>query len=143
MTFFVQHFLGLAGMPRRIPDYALQFADFNAISSVGAFGFGISQLLFVYVVVDCIRAGQKTSERHVWEGADTLDWELPTPLPYHSFHTRRRSSGTVTSPSWRTAATDGAPGGAGAAMKPKHWTALALAGVVSVMFVLTLLYFRV
>ena len=40
LTFFVQHFLGLAGMPRRIPDYALQFADFNMISSIGAFGFG-------------------------------------------------------------------------------------------------------
>lgn len=86
MTFFVQHFLGLAGMPRRIPDYALQFADFNAISTIGAFGFGISQLLFVYVVINCIRAGEKTQEKRVWEGADTLEWELPTPVPYHSFH---------------------------------------------------------
>ena len=86
VTFFVQHFLGLAGMPRRIPDYALQFADFNAISSIGAFGFGFSQLLFLYIVWACIRSGVKTSEKHVWEGADTLDWELPTPLPYHSFH---------------------------------------------------------
>ena len=86
VTFFVQHFLGLAGMPRRIPDYALQFADFNMISSIGAFGFGLSQLLFVYVVVSCIRSGKKISEKRVWEGADTLEWELPTPAPYHSFH---------------------------------------------------------
>ncbi len=48
MTFFPQHFLGLAGMPRRIPDYATQFADFNMISSIGAFVFGFSQLLFVW-----------------------------------------------------------------------------------------------
>ncbi len=41
-----QFFLGLAGMPRRIPDYALQFVEFNAISTVGAFILGISQLLF-------------------------------------------------------------------------------------------------
>ena len=54
LTFFVQHFLGLAGMPRRIPDYALQFADFNMISSIGAFGFGLSQLLFLYIVVKTI-----------------------------------------------------------------------------------------
>ncbi|MEK7737127.1 MAG: cytochrome c oxidase subunit 1, partial [Pseudomonadota bacterium] len=44
MTFFVQHFLGLAGMPRRIPDYALQCAEFNKISSIWAFGLGLSQL---------------------------------------------------------------------------------------------------
>ena len=57
MTFFPQHFLGLAGMPRRIPDYALQFADWNMIASIGAFGFGLSQLLFLYVVLKCIRSG--------------------------------------------------------------------------------------
>ncbi|MCY4325589.1 MAG: cbb3-type cytochrome c oxidase subunit I, partial [Betaproteobacteria bacterium] len=85
ITFFVQHFLGLAGMPRRIPDYALQFADFNMISSVGAFGFGIAQLLFVYVVIDCIRAGKPVAEKRIWEGADSLEWELPSPVPYHSF----------------------------------------------------------
>jgi cytochrome c oxidase subunit I len=37
ITFFPQHFLGLAGMPRRIPDYALQFTEFNQWSTIGAF----------------------------------------------------------------------------------------------------------
>ena len=69
MTFFPQHFLGLAGMPRRIPDYALQFADFNMIASIGAFGFGFSQLLFLYVVIKCIRGGAKAPAKP-WEGAD-------------------------------------------------------------------------
>ena len=86
ITFFVQHFLGLAGMPRRIPDYALQFADFNMISSIGAFGFGFAQLIFVYAVIDCIRAGKPVTEKRIWEGADSLEWELPSPVPYHSFH---------------------------------------------------------
>ena len=87
ITFFVQHFLGLAGMPRRVPDYALQFAEFNAISSVGAFGFGLSQLLFLYIVIKCITSGEKAEQKQ-WEGADSLEWtHLPSPAPYHSFTT--------------------------------------------------------
>jgi cytochrome c oxidase subunit 1 len=87
VTFFVQHFSGLAGMPRRIPDYALQFVEFNAISSIGAFGFGVSQLLFLYIVLKTIRSGKKAAQRP-WEGADSLEWTaLPSPPPYHSFET--------------------------------------------------------
>jgi cytochrome c oxidase subunit 1 len=86
ITFFPQHFLGLAGMPRRIPDYALQFADFNMISSIGAFIFGISQLLFVVVVIKCIRGGAAAGDKP-WEGADTLEWTIPSPAPYHTFAT--------------------------------------------------------
>tara|TARA_Y100001960_G_scaffold287932_1_gene326543 strand:+ start:277 stop:1872 length:1596 start_codon:yes stop_codon:yes gene_type:complete len=87
VTFFVQHFLGLAGMPRRVPDYALQFADFNMISSIGAFGFGFSQLIFLYAIIKCVRGGQKATDE-VWEGADTLEFtDLPSPAPYHSFET--------------------------------------------------------
>jgi cytochrome c oxidase subunit 1 len=87
VTFFPQHFLGMAGMPRRIPDYALQFADFNMLSSLGAFGFGFSQLLFLYVVVKTITSGEKAPQRP-WEGADSLEWtQLPSPPPYHSFET--------------------------------------------------------
>jgi cytochrome c oxidase subunit 1 len=87
LTFFPMHFLGLAGMPRRIPDYAMQFADFNMIASIGAFGFGLSQLLFVLGVVKCARgAGEKAPDKP-WEGADTLEWTLSSPPPYHSFET--------------------------------------------------------
>ncbi len=84
LTFFPQHFVGLAGMPRRIPDYATQFADFNAISSIGAFGFGFSQLLLVYIVIQCIRGGEKATAQ-VWEGAEGLEWTVPSPAPYHTF----------------------------------------------------------
>ena len=87
VTFFVQHFLGLAGMPRRIPDYSLQFAEFNMISSIGAFGFGLSQLLFLYIVIKTITSGEKAPDKP-WEGADSLEWtHLPTPAPWHSFET--------------------------------------------------------
>src|SRR5258707_1347501 len=85
--FFMQHFLGLVGMPRRIPDFPLQFELWNKISSIGAFGFGLSQLLFLYVVLKCIRSGEKAPQLP-WEGADSLEWtHLPTPAPYHSFET--------------------------------------------------------
>jgi len=86
VTFFPMHFSGLAGMPRRIPDYALQFTDFNMISSVGAFGFGLSQLLFLYIVVNCIRGGAKAADKS-WEGAEGLEWTVPSPAPYHTFET--------------------------------------------------------
>jgi len=84
LTFFPMHFVGLAGMPRRIPDYALQFADFNQIASMGAFLFGTSQLLFLFIVIKCIRGGKKATAQ-VWEGADGLEWTIPSPAPYHTF----------------------------------------------------------
>jgi cytochrome c oxidase subunit 1 len=73
-------------MPRRIPDYALQFAEFNAISTVGAFIFGFSQLMFVYIIFKAIKGGQKATDQ-VWEGAEGLEWTLSSPPPYHSFET--------------------------------------------------------
>ena len=82
ILFFPQHFLGLAGMPRRIPDYALQFAEWNWVSSIGAFGFGISQILLVIVVVKCIKGGEKATDE-VWEGAEGLEWTVSSPPPYH------------------------------------------------------------
>jgi cytochrome c oxidase subunit I len=85
VLFFPQHFLGLAGMPRRIPDYSTQFADWNMISSIGAFGFGFAQLLFVLVIWKCARGGAKATAE-VWDGRMTgLEWTVPSPAPYHTF----------------------------------------------------------
>ena len=79
-------FVGLAGMPRRYPDHALQFADFNAVISVGAFMFGLTQLLFLFIVIKTIRGG-KQAKPEVWEVAGELglEWTLSSPPPYHSF----------------------------------------------------------
>jgi cytochrome c oxidase subunit 1 len=87
ITFFPMHFTGLAGMPRRIPDYALQFADFNMISTVGAFGFGLAQLIFVVVLWKALAGSGEKVDNRVWEGAHGLEWTLPSPPPYHSFET--------------------------------------------------------
>lgn len=85
LTFFPQHFVGLAGMPRRIPDYNLIFADWNMVSSIGAFIYGLSQLLFLFNVIHTLIAGKKIDDPKVWEGAQGLEWTVPTPAPYHTF----------------------------------------------------------
>ncbi|TDX31113.1 cytochrome c oxidase subunit 1 [Modicisalibacter xianhensis] len=86
LLFFPMHFAGLAGMPRRIPDYALQFADFNMASSIGGFLFGLSQLLFVWVVIKCVRGGVPAPAK-AWDGATDLEWSVPSPAPLHTFET--------------------------------------------------------
>ena len=80
------HFVGLAGMPRRIPDYAMQFADWNMMVSIGAFLFGISQLLFLFIVLKCLYNG-KAATTEVWEGAKDkgFEWTVDSPAPYHTF----------------------------------------------------------
>lgn len=85
LTFFPMHFLGLAGMPRRIPDYALQFTDLNQVASIGAFIFGFSQLLFLYTVVRAMMHAGAKAPAKAWDGAEGLEWTLPSPPPYHSF----------------------------------------------------------
>ncbi|MCC7310694.1 MAG: cytochrome c oxidase subunit I [Sulfuritalea sp.] len=84
IAFFPQHFLGLAGMPRRIPDYAQQFADFNMISSLGSFGFGFSQLLVLLIVFKAMKGGAKADAKP-WDGAHGLEWTVPSPAPHHTF----------------------------------------------------------
>jgi len=86
VLFFPQHFLGLAGMPRRIPDYAVQFADWNMVSSIGGFGFGLAQLLFLYILWQAVRKPNDAPNK-AWEGAEGLEWTVPSPAPAHTFST--------------------------------------------------------
>ncbi|MGB3610284.1 MAG: cytochrome c oxidase subunit I [Cellvibrio sp.] len=86
VTFFPMHFSGLAGMPRRIPDYHMMFADWNMISSIGAFLFGGAQVLFLYIVISTIVSGRKATDK-VWENPEGLEWTVPSPAPYHTFST--------------------------------------------------------
>ncbi|MGB0894147.1 MAG: cytochrome c oxidase subunit I [Parashewanella sp.] len=86
VLFFPMHFLGLAGMPRRIPDYNIQFANVNEIVSIGGFAFGLSQLIFLVLVIKCIRGGEKAPAKP-WDGAEGLEWTIASPAPYHSFTT--------------------------------------------------------
>ena len=61
-------------------------ADYNMIISIGAFGFGFAQLIFLYIIIKTIKGGSKATDQ-VWEGVRKLEWTLPSPPPYHSFNT--------------------------------------------------------
>jgi cytochrome c oxidase subunit 1 len=89
LTFFPQHFAGLAGMQRRVPDYNAVFTDFNEWSTIGAFGFFAAQLLMIYNFGRCVwfRKGMAPAPARVWEGAHGLEWTVPSPAPYHTFET--------------------------------------------------------
>jgi cytochrome c oxidase subunit 1 len=86
VTFFPMHFLGLAGMPRRYADYAVQFTDFHQIATIGAFGFGFSQLIILYIAIKAFHSGPK-APASPWEGAEGLEWTVPSPAPFHTFET--------------------------------------------------------
>jgi cytochrome c oxidase subunit 1 len=74
-------------MPRRYADYPMQFADFNAMATVAAFGFGLSQLLFLSIVIKCIRGGVK-APANPWQANDGgLEWTVASPAPFHTFET--------------------------------------------------------
>ncbi len=97
ITFFPMHFLGLAGMPRRYADYPMQFTDFNAIASVGAFLFGFAQLYFIlFIVIPAMRGKGQPAPQRPWEGAEGLEWEVPSPAPFHTFETPPKLDETAT-----------------------------------------------
>jgi cytochrome c oxidase subunit I len=97
ITFFPMHFLGLAGMPRRYADYPMQFADFNMIASIGAFGFGLMQVyFFVFVVIPMMRGKGEPAAQKPWEAAEGLEWEVPSPAPWHTFESPPKLDATAT-----------------------------------------------
>jgi len=100
LTFFPQHFLGLAGMPRRIPDYPDAFTGWNSISSFGSLVSVVSTVLFAYIIFDLFVNGKKVAD-NPWAvpsyftslvkfmketiTGNSLEWNLPSPMPLHAF----------------------------------------------------------
>ena len=87
LTFFPQHFLGLAGMPRRYVDYPDAYAYWNYISSVGSFISAFATLVFLAVIIEMFMAKRKVAANPWGVGATTLEWTLPSPPPFHQFNT--------------------------------------------------------
>ena len=85
ITFFPQHFLGLAGMPRRIADYPDAFAGWNLVSSIGAYISGLAALWFLFVLFHTLTAGKRCADNPWGEGATSLEWTVPSPAPFHTF----------------------------------------------------------
>jgi cytochrome c oxidase subunit 1 len=86
LTFFPQHFLGLAGMPRRYIDYPAAFHLWNEVSSIGSFIAGGSMLIFFYCVYDAFKRKELAGDNPWGPGATTLEWTLPSPPPFHQFN---------------------------------------------------------
>jgi cytochrome c oxidase subunit 1 len=85
LTFFPMHFSGLAGMPRRYPDYPDAFTGWNEIASYGAYIGAAGAVWFVFVVIYTLTAGKKVAANPWGEGATTLEWSLPSPPAFHSY----------------------------------------------------------
>jgi len=86
LIFFPMHFLGLAGMPRRIPDYPDAFAGFNEISSYGSYIAGVGVVIFLITVIHAFLRGEQAADNPWGEGATTLEWTLPSPPPFHQYN---------------------------------------------------------
>ncbi len=86
VVFFPQHFLGLAGMPRRIADYPDAFAGWNYVSSIGSFISAFGTLVFFFGVALAFIRKQKAADNPWGAGATTLEWTLPSPPPFHQYN---------------------------------------------------------
>jgi len=101
ITFMPQHFLGLAGMPRRIPDYPDAYAGWNLISSLGSLISVIATIVFGVVVYDIMVNGRTVESNHwaypaffyglylspeVHTLEASLEWTLDSPTPFHAYN---------------------------------------------------------
>lgn len=98
LTFFPQHFLGLAGMPRRIPDYADAFLGWNRLSSFGSIVSVVATIVFLVMLGHSLVLGRVVTDPSVWTTPDFntsasvqadrihgVEWALASPTPLHAF----------------------------------------------------------
>ncbi len=88
--FFPQHFLGLAGMPRRYIDYPDAYAFWNNVSSIGYLITLVGVVAFLWVMLEAWMKKRVAGDNPWGEGATTLEWTLSSPPPFHQFETLPR-----------------------------------------------------
>ena len=85
LVFFPQHFLGLAGMPRRYIDYPDAYAGWNYVSSMGSYLSFVGVLIFLYLTWEAFAKKRIAGDNPWGEGASTLEWQLSSPPPFHQW----------------------------------------------------------
>lgn len=97
LTFFPQHFLGLAGFPRRYSDYADGYASWNYISSFGSMISVVGTALFVYIIARTLTDGVKVGNNY-WRSPElfeqegdtdtvySLEWVQESPPVFHTYN---------------------------------------------------------
>jgi heme/copper-type cytochrome/quinol oxidase subunit 1 len=90
IIFFPQHFLGLAGMPRRTVDYPNAFHGWNEVSSFGSYIAGFGLLVFFFCMIEAFVKKRVAGDNPWGVGATTLEWTLSSPPPFHQFETLPR-----------------------------------------------------
>jgi len=94
VLFFPQHFLGLAGIPRRYADYPDAFAFWNGISSAGAYITTLGTLVFLLGMIVAFSRKQVAGTNPWGPAATTLEWTLPSPPAFHSYEKLPRIEAT-------------------------------------------------
>jgi len=90
LVFFPQHFLGMAGMPRRYADYPDAFAGWNMVSSIGSYISTLGFAIFFVTVAEAFLRKRHAGANPWGDGATTLEWTLSSPPPFHQFETLPR-----------------------------------------------------
>ncbi len=85
LVFFPQHFLGLQGMPRRYADYPVQFEYWHKISTYGYMVAALGVVVFLIMLAEAFAVRRKAGANPWGEYADTLEWTLSSPPPFHQF----------------------------------------------------------
>nr|ARH53896.1 cytochrome c oxidase subunit 1 [Lampyris noctiluca]QEL51283.1 cytochrome c oxidase subunit 1 [Lampyris noctiluca] len=83
MTFFPQHFIGLAGMPRRYSDYPDVYSIWNSISSIGSLISTASIIFFILIVWESLHSSKKTM--FSYQTSSSLEWIQKTPPAEHTY----------------------------------------------------------
>jgi cytochrome c oxidase subunit 1 len=89
MTFLVQHWIGVEGMPRRVanyPDLPGNVTTLNQISSIGSWILTLSILVFFYNVYKTWRYGVLVNVEDPWGFGSSLEWATSCPPPRHNFY---------------------------------------------------------